>query len=129
MGRVRITIVITVPVVSTMVRDPVEWTVLSAHAAEDHQDPFDRARRRKGAVGEQSMKPERDAQPGGENHYEERDHGVRRQSVLQRHDHGNGSADQCEDRGVDKDYPAKAADGGPLRHHHCHDVRDAGSIT
>src|SRR5258708_31477192 len=49
MGRVRITIVITVPVVSTMVRDPVEWTVLSAHAAEDHQDPFDRARRRKGA--------------------------------------------------------------------------------
>lgn len=125
MGRVRITIVITVPVVSTMVRDPVERTVLSAHATEDHQDPFDWPRCRKGAVGEQSMKPERDAQCGGENHRQKRDQGMRRQAVLPRHDNGNGRADQREDRGVDKDLSAKAADGGLLRHHHCHAVINA----
>src|SRR4051812_4493423 len=51
-GRMRITVMVAMPVVQAMVCDPVEWTILPCHAPEDHQDPFDRTTRGECAMRE-----------------------------------------------------------------------------
>src|SRR5262245_38746025 len=61
--RMRIAVVIAMPMMQAMDGDPVEWRD-AAHAAQKHQDAFDRPERAERMVGEQAMVAEREAEAG-----------------------------------------------------------------